>query len=799
MPGKYSTRTQSMAQQIIDVGNVANDGQGDPLRTAFIKTNQNFTELYNAGGVSGIANGSSNITIAEDSTINMAVAGVNDVVIVDSTGLTVNGLATANIFSAVGNIYSPYYFGNGSTLTGLNNQNANSLTGTTLSANVVNSSLTSLGNLTLLNVNGNVNVIGNVVSNARITAANIVSNNSLVVGGTATFGGGLTSGGTISTIGNVVANSLIGNIEFASLSTPGNVIGGNVFTVGQVSAAGNVIGNFILGNGSFLTGIAGAYSNADVANFLPTYTGALAGANLSLSGAVLSNISTAGNITGGYLFGNGSLLTGVVATDVGTLATLSVTGNANIGNVNAVGNVNANTLNGISLSLSGNLISPLSTTQNITTNGTLTANIANINTVLNMAGNINMQFRSIEDVLTANALTYLGGNLEITDHAYVGTDLSSGFPAGNVIWSSANITANANINANNAVISNNATINGIVSTLSDINAGGNISAVGNLLGGNITSFGLITAASNVNSNNINVVNVANVGGNLIAGNVEVSGIVSSTGNVVIAAGSYFVGNLIGNTIGCIAVPGSNTAVLYNLNGNVDASSAFTFDPASDLLNVDGTICAVGAVSVLGNIVADAGNFFIGNGSLLTGISANLSNVLSSLSVTGNINTSNLIASGANGISLTGNLQSTGGITTTGNVLFGNISVTGAIDSTNYFGGNLFLEDQLSAGTGPGNIIYSTGNVTADGDLVGNNLSVSNIASVSGNITGGNINTAGLISATGNATAANIRVSTGLLLVASLGSDPAGVTGAIYFNTGNSKFRGYDGTNWTNLN
>jgi len=45
-----------MTQQVIDVGNVANDGQGDPLRTAFIKTNDNFTELYNIGGISGIAN-----------------------------------------------------------------------------------------------------------------------------------------------------------------------------------------------------------------------------------------------------------------------------------------------------------------------------------------------------------------------------------------------------------------------------------------------------------------------------------------------------------------------------------------------------------------------------------------------------------------------------------------------------------------------------------------------------------------------------------------------------------------------
>lgn len=35
-----------MAQQIIDVGSAPNDGQGDPIRTAFEKCNSNFTELF---------------------------------------------------------------------------------------------------------------------------------------------------------------------------------------------------------------------------------------------------------------------------------------------------------------------------------------------------------------------------------------------------------------------------------------------------------------------------------------------------------------------------------------------------------------------------------------------------------------------------------------------------------------------------------------------------------------------------------------------------------------------------------
>lgn len=35
-----------MAKEVINVGSVPNDGTGDPLRTAYIKCNNNFTELY---------------------------------------------------------------------------------------------------------------------------------------------------------------------------------------------------------------------------------------------------------------------------------------------------------------------------------------------------------------------------------------------------------------------------------------------------------------------------------------------------------------------------------------------------------------------------------------------------------------------------------------------------------------------------------------------------------------------------------------------------------------------------------
>ena len=88
-----------MAKQTINIGTTANDGTGDPLRTAFDKVNDNFTELYSddAGDVgsiiagTGIAvdqatgdvtitNNSPNATHTGDVTGSTALTIANDVI-----------------------------------------------------------------------------------------------------------------------------------------------------------------------------------------------------------------------------------------------------------------------------------------------------------------------------------------------------------------------------------------------------------------------------------------------------------------------------------------------------------------------------------------------------------------------------------------------------------------------------------------------------------------------------------------------------------------------------------------------
>ena len=54
-----------MARQVINVGATANDGTGDGLRTAYIKCNDNFNELYNTTLTpTALINGTSNICLS---------------------------------------------------------------------------------------------------------------------------------------------------------------------------------------------------------------------------------------------------------------------------------------------------------------------------------------------------------------------------------------------------------------------------------------------------------------------------------------------------------------------------------------------------------------------------------------------------------------------------------------------------------------------------------------------------------------------------------------------------------------
>ena len=172
----------------------------------------------------------------------------------------------------------------------------------------------------------------------------------------------------------------------------------------------------------------------------------------------------------------------------------------------------------------------------------------------------------------------------------------------------------------------------------------------------------------------------------------------------------------------------------------------------------------GIVSATGNIIANTGSYFIGNGSLLTGISGGGS----STSISNGTSNVTVVSSGGNvsvGVGGTGDVAVfattgayvTGVISASANVTGGNLLTGGLISATgNITGGNILTSGLISV----------TANVTANNGMFTNIVNVAShtgaVVSVSGNVTGGNILTAGLISATANVTG-NYFIGNGSLL------------------------------------
>jgi hypothetical protein len=147
-------------------------------------------------------------------------------------------------------------------------------------------------------------------------------------------------------IANVVVFQSSGANITGYLTTTGNVRGGNIVTTGQVSSGGNISGDYILGNIAFATGTPAVYGNANVAAFLPTYSGNLAPGAILTDGYYYANgapfSGSGGGGSGNY---NDANVAAFLPTYTGNLAgnNLALTGTANVtGNVNVTtGNVNA--------------------------------------------------------------------------------------------------------------------------------------------------------------------------------------------------------------------------------------------------------------------------------------------------------------------------------------------------------------------------------------------------------------------------------------------------------------------------
>jgi hypothetical protein len=277
---------------------------------------------------------------------------------------TYTGVVTASNVAVNGNITATYFVGNGALLTGIvggasNYSNVDvkaytesmgfkNYSNVNVAAYLSTATINTTGNITAQNLIGNISITGNVTGtspNVTLQAGaynSVFDNQGNVRLPTAYVTGNVTANyfvGNGALLTGIAASSTYSNVQVATyLPTYSGVVGtSNVFV------SGNVTAQYFLGNGALLTGIASSYSNVQVATYLPTYTGNIANVRLSSSGALTfpdGSQQTTAAFGGGSNYGNANVAaflptyigtTGI--TQIGTLATLSVTGNATVGNL----------------------------------------------------------------------------------------------------------------------------------------------------------------------------------------------------------------------------------------------------------------------------------------------------------------------------------------------------------------------------------------------------------------------------------------------------------------------------------
>ena len=575
---------------------------------------------------------------------------------------------------------------------------------------------------------GNANVVSLLA--AGTDGGNTIAG--IVATGNVRTTGNISATGNIYTAGWFVGNiqgDITGNIAAAgsntqlqfnnnnSLGASGNLTFNNSTNV--LSVTGNVTANYYSGNGSLLTGIISSYGNANVAAYLPTYTGNLA----SVTGRIGNNVSTA------LTLGTGNTGTGVPSTLllgpagdtywVGTdLYLASRVGNTNIV-VGAAGSsqdwvfdTTGNTT--IPGSLLGNGI--VSTTGNITgsnliTTGTVTANTVTANTVT--ASTVTATGNVIGSNLITAGLVSAAGN--ITGNYYFGNGSQlTGLPATYGNANVADFLANG-FGSNSISTTGNITVTRLQAN-GDIFGGGIASITGDVTGGNIFTAGVVSAVGDITSRGTMAANtiapvfpgVGNSRDLTInaygSGNINMNGPMITTyafttnGNITsqfgnLNAGSGGAGGVYSND-GFFGTSGpARVSVIGNItggniisNGNVNGGSSYL----SGLLTV-GNITSTGRIFAAGNIQVTGGGIFIGDGAGLYNIPA--ANVIGGY---GNANVAaNLAAFGSNPI------------LTTGNITGGNLVATANLTSTQQT-----VIGTANVGT-TGNIVVSGRNIATD--------------------------------------------------------------------------------------
>lgn len=346
-----------MSQELIDFGVFPNDPDADAVRTAFQKTQNNFTELYTLTVSTGVVSVQPGAGIAVNQTQgNVTVtANISSITVQTSNNLVVGVGTPTGKTATITTASTPIAIDLASNIT-VNKITANFISGALTAG--PQPGITGIGALSNLSVTGDItanafigNVIGGTISGVFTAPASntqIIYNNSGVIDGSPDL---TWDGSTLTVRGDVDAN----NIQSNTLTAVGNILAGNA-NLGNIARAnsfisinsltGNATANFFIGNGSLLTGlvIANAANYANYANFTGNFVGGNAGQLLIQTGVDSTGFANVGNSgqalisngTNGISWANGTISGIPLGDNLGSLSNGNwIVSNANVYNGNA--------------------------------------------------------------------------------------------------------------------------------------------------------------------------------------------------------------------------------------------------------------------------------------------------------------------------------------------------------------------------------------------------------------------------------------------------------------------------------
>ena len=653
----------ALASNVTLTNEVATFNQYANVRAGyFIGNGSQLTGITSAAFANYISNGTSNVNIlTANGNVTVGVAGVANIAGFTAVGLSV-GAGSLSRAPNVGANSALYVVGNISSdappitiqnrfATGYSSMDifnsSNIFMGAVGAANPSATSVPALANLAYLYGASGASGVGIYATTGNVTISAASNANIVTVTGT-----GVNVSGTLNSTGNLTAaNANLGNLISANYATIGGPITGQTYQL--VVKSNGVNGVFALQSN------VGGYAEASFFNASNTQAGGVGYAGSSATyypnqaymwssnGIAFSGngYSASGGTKNMFIDGSGivNIPTGVTSTSTTTGAfvvtggigvsgniysggILSVTGNANVGNIGATNGVFTNVGgNGSALtSLTGGNVT--GQVANALVAGTVyTAAQPNITSVglltsLSVGPNSSITLTGTSGYVKANSIQGTDGVSAIYP-AYSGVTGAVGI-TGNLtvgIGIAANITANGNVTASYFIGNGSsltsiagANVTGTVANATYATSAGSATTAGTVTTAaqpNITSLGTL---SNLTSNGtVNFTNASNVSLGPV-GNVKITG---GTANYVLSTDGT--GNLSwvaqtggggGGTPG-----GSNTQIQFNDSGTFAGSASLTFDKTTNTLTANNFVATTTAnLGDAGNvkIVGGAANYFL---------------------------------------------------------------------------------------------------------------------------------------------------------------------------------------------